>query len=527
MCVLGFRPFKLYDICLLVVGKILKLIVQRYSESEAQQYSRDLFSKIGTRIIEDLMMKTYYDQETWNDVQDLFLYGRITRLICKWDKDLFTQLDAITSLKQIFIVESPSKINIHDIIAYTGKYTSVDFDGELFWRSESYDDYMMNVFNRDNISWLSTSQDIIRYLITCRQKLPKYIHQDTYHGLLELHLGTLTITTSDIATILISFPNLLILRNYKLVKALYEMYNEEWKSSGIRHRYQLRNLDADFSYVGRCTLAVQPMLPLDALQLATELCPEAHTIRVRFDCSTHHDILLPLTNLHKVKDLSVVCVTNGERSLMDFTDIEPILRHHGNNIKSLELKVIDEVDTHVITRFCPKLEVLILSGSNYVTPHTCVSYQCSQTNPTTTTSNNSNRSKNNNNISNLTKLRIFFFAEGDNTVCNNVPQCFWYSTLKPSDESGSRLTSIFLESPRILESQANQIFNSCTVPSYPNMQIISISDYNELDVTHLNSLTSGDRIKYLHISRCQKLQPHHVKRWQHRFNRSHILIHVN
>lgn len=82
------------------------------------------------------------------------------------------------------------------------------------------------------------------------------------------------------------------------------------------------------------------MLPLDALQLAIDLCPEAHSIRVRIDCSTHHDILLPLKTLSKLKELSVVCVTNGERSLLDFTDIAPVLMHHGKHLKSLELKVI-------------------------------------------------------------------------------------------------------------------------------------------------------------------------------------------
>lgn len=42
------------------------------------------------------MMKTYYDQETWKDISDLFLHSRITRLICKWDEDLFSQMSSIT-----------------------------------------------------------------------------------------------------------------------------------------------------------------------------------------------------------------------------------------------------------------------------------------------------------------------------------------------------------------------------------------------------------------------------------------------
>lgn len=81
------------------------------------------------------------------------------------------------------------------------------------------------------------------------------------------------------------------------------------------------------------------MLPMDALQLATELCPEAIHVRVRFDCSTHHGILEPLVGLKKLKHLSTVCVTNGELSLLDFTDIEPVLQQHGEQLRFLELKV--------------------------------------------------------------------------------------------------------------------------------------------------------------------------------------------
>lgn len=82
------------------------------------------------------------------------------------------------------------------------------------------------------------------------------------------------------------------------------------------------------------------MLPLDALQLAIELCPHAIMVRVRLDCSTHHDSLLPLESLQKLKELSVVCVTNGERSLLTFEDLEPVLRQHGKkHLKLLELKV--------------------------------------------------------------------------------------------------------------------------------------------------------------------------------------------
>lgn len=85
--------------------------------------------------------------------------------------------------------------------------------------------------------------------MSCAQKIPKYLRHGEYNELLELHLGDVNFSTQDIATLLQKFPNLLILRNYKLVKALYEMHSAEWRNGTTAKRYHLRNLDADFSYV--------------------------------------------------------------------------------------------------------------------------------------------------------------------------------------------------------------------------------------------------------------------------------------
>ena len=88
-------------------------------------------------------------------------------------------------------------------------------------------------------------------------------------------------------------------------------------------------------------MSPEAVLPPDVLQLAVLLCPEATQVRVRFDCSTPHDVLSPLsTMLRCLRELSVVCVTSGERSRLDFSDLIPILEQHGSeNIKSLEFKV--------------------------------------------------------------------------------------------------------------------------------------------------------------------------------------------
>lgn len=82
-----------------------------------------------------------------------------------------------------------------------------------------------------------------------RQKVPKYVFPADGNCLTELHLGDVSITTEEISKFLLATPNLLILRSYKLVKALYELHEKEWKAKEVLVNYRLRNLDADFSYV--------------------------------------------------------------------------------------------------------------------------------------------------------------------------------------------------------------------------------------------------------------------------------------
>lgn len=60
----------------------------------------------------------------------------------------------------------------------------------------------------------------------------------------------------------------------------------------------------------------------------------------RFDPNTPHDVLQPLNSLKRLKELSTVCVSSGERCLLDFTDIAPLLEHHGpKSLQALEMKV--------------------------------------------------------------------------------------------------------------------------------------------------------------------------------------------
>lgn len=98
----------------------------------------------------------------------------------------------------------------------------------------------------------------------------------------------------------------------------------------------------------RCRMSPGWVLAPDALQLAVALCPSAYSIRVRFDCSTPHDVLIPLTGLSKVKDFSAVCVSSGERTLLDFNDIAPIIEKHGpNSLTYVELKARTPINLHL------------------------------------------------------------------------------------------------------------------------------------------------------------------------------------
>lgn len=74
-------------------------------------------------------------------------------------------------------------------------------------------------------------------------------------------------------------------------------------------------------------------------------------------------------------------------------------------------QVIDEVDVHVIIQTCRELRTLILSGNNYVIPK--CGTDCSPAN-----------------APKLSKLELLFYAEGGDIVAeNNIPFCFWFSTL--------------------------------------------------------------------------------------------------
>lgn len=82
------------------------------------------------------------------------------------------------------------------------------------------------------------------------EKIPKYLSKDYQaEGLLELHLGMVNISIDELAKLLQKLPSLILLRSYKMVKALYYLHSQDWKNGKLLKKYQLQNLDADFSYV--------------------------------------------------------------------------------------------------------------------------------------------------------------------------------------------------------------------------------------------------------------------------------------
>lgn len=89
----------------------------------------------------------------------------------------------------------------------------------------------------------------------------------------------------------------------------------------------------------RCRMSPEPVLAADALQLAVLLCPSASQLRARFDPQTPHDVLAPAASLARLQLLSAVCVSSGQRSHLDFSDVAALLERHGEHLRTLELKV--------------------------------------------------------------------------------------------------------------------------------------------------------------------------------------------
>ncbi|RZF47618.1 hypothetical protein LSTR_LSTR014460, partial [Laodelphax striatellus] len=333
-------------------------------------------------------------------------------------------------------------------------------------------------------------------------------------GLTEVHLTGVSVTAAQLTTILEQSPCLRVLEHYQLVRALYNMHAQQWKRNEPLPKYKLLNLDADFSHIIRSHMSPLAVLPCDALRLASTLCPEACYIRLRYDPMTPNDILQPLTSLKKMREFSAVCVSSGERCVLDFTDMAPLIEHHGpKSLLALELKVIEEVDPHVILLNCPKLESLVLSGCGFNVPASCPSHGCSDAGF----------------VLPGPRLRLLFYADGDDfSWTHHMPQCFWRATLNPRQGHGkrNRIKGLFLESPRIWDETATYLWTNegdgeGQTSLYPELQIISLCRYPEINIPHLQAALKGAPIKYLRSVTCDKL---HAKRMAQLFQTNDTVV---
>ncbi|KAK9510413.1 hypothetical protein O3M35_005205 [Rhynocoris fuscipes] len=358
--------------------------------------------------------------------------------------------------------------------------TTIDFHGDLYYRDRT-------ILKMDNqsTSWLPDTEFWLRRLKLEMTKQPSL----EPGSLREIHFGEVKVTGAEIAEILKSFPQLEILRHYQLTTGLCLLHGKDWeKTEENLPKYNLTNIDADFSHVIRCRMSPEAVLPSDALKLAVTVCPKATSVNLRYDCSTPHHIVGYLTSLTRLQELSAVCVTSGERTLLDFNDLVPILEKFGpKTLKSLELKVLEEVDPHVIAYVCPQLTRLILSGCGYVTPSTCFIYRCLTS---------SKR---------LPKLKLLFYADGDDfSWDHSLPQCFWKSVLESDIRQPNILEGIFLESPRMTVETLTYLLNENA--DFPNLQVFSICRASELNLSHLQSLSRAvNKLNYLRITDCEQI----------------------
>ncbi|XP_075213644.1 uncharacterized protein LOC142319857 [Lycorma delicatula] len=484
------NPRKLYHQCLDVLVPILEKLESTIDwDNDSNTTPLD---KLAAVIVEDLLVRASLGKTRWNDSWRIFLTPKIRFAILDLEESLlkFVALRC-KALKRVCFPWCKTGLDANKFSLLPPTVSAIDFDTE-----ENPLD-LSNLGELVPANWLPEAALLHKSLWALRRKPVEGI------GLTEVHLTGVSVGAPQLCTIIKHAPSLRLLEHYQLVRALYNLHAQQWRQSTALPRYKLLNLDADFSHVVRSHLSPLAVLPSDALRLATALCPDACYVRLRFDPNTPHDVLQPLISLHRLKELSTVCVSSGERCLLDFSDIAPLLEHHGpKSLQALELKVIEEVDPHVILLNCQKLENLVLSGCGFVTPSSCPSHGCSDSNY----------------VLPSPRLRLLFYADGDDfSWTHHMPQCFWRATLNFKPERSycrhgkkNRLKGLFLESPRMWDETATWLWESQKV-LYPELQILSVCRYPELSIPQLQSILRGAPIRYLRSVSCEKLHPRRVQ----------------
>ncbi|BES89555.1 LRR [Nesidiocoris tenuis] len=506
--------------------------------------------KLAGELIESLMERAYHTEHAWTTTWYLFLTPKIKRAYLPWDTKVWRLArNKCRNLQEVFVFTRGVKFKTMFLDLLPPTLNSLDLHGDLFYRGRGlppvqYSNWLAEaeawvrggyeettfIVREDprrleGLRWINAKWGLMDWPYKVKQgclvglcptrskhSLPKASRGQRFEafrhclsrsmkiereikpdfggpGLSEVHLGDAQISCEDLVVILTQRPNLRLLRHYQLTRALCSLHGQAWRCSpNSVPTYRLTNIDADFSHVVRCRMEPTSVLPGDALRLAVTLCPDATSVHLRFDCSTPHHVVGPLTNLKKLIELSAVCVTSGERTLLDFTDLVPILDKFGpESIKYLELKVLEEIDPHVIGKTCSQLEVLTLSGCGYVTPPTCQLFRCSSR------------------PQSLPRLKLLFYADGDDfSWDHSLPQCFWKATMSSSLRQKSRLEAIFLESPRISSTVLKEVFSpqSC----FPSLAVISLCRSSEICLENFKDVSKAmPNLKQLRVSSCEKL----------------------
>ncbi|XP_039278803.1 uncharacterized protein LOC111049031 [Nilaparvata lugens] len=494
------NPRKLYSQCLEVLAPILEKLGGTVDWDENPTTPLD---KLAAVIVEDLLFRVSKGKSRWNESWRIFLTPKIRYAVLALEESLLKfAADRCKALRRVCFPWCGSVLDPKRLSLLPPSVTVVDFD------VESHDLDLSNLGDLAAANWLPEATLLHRSLWTSRRKAIEG------SGLTEVHLTGVSVTAQQLTTILEQSPCLRVLQHYQLVRALYNMHAQQWKRNEPTPKYKLLNLDADFSHIIRSHMSPLAVLPCDALRLASILCPEACYIRLRYDPMTPNDILQPLTSLKKMREFSAVCVSSGERCVLDFTDMAPIIEHHGpKSLLALELKVIEEVDPHVILLNCPKLESLVLSGCGFNIPASCPSHGCSEASF----------------VLPCPRLRLLFYADGDDfSWTHHMPQCFWRATLNPRQGHGkrNRLKGLFMESPRIWDETATYLWSGAAdgegpTTFYPELTVVSLCRYPEINIPQLQAALKGAPLRYLRSVTCDKL---HAKRMSQLFSSSDTVV---
>lgn len=72
---------------------------------------------------------------------------------------------------------------------------------------------------------------------------------------------------------------------------------------------------------------------------------------------------------------------------------------------------------------------------------------------------------------------------------------------------------VFLESPRMTETTARELWHSSTSSAtlYPELKVLSFFRYSEVTLDNLKSVVSGAPLQYLRATDCERLHPKRLR----------------